>query len=40
MDAMWAIIFMGAAFVLMVFGFIVYDRLAKRSTRNPSSKSV
>ena len=37
MDAMWAIIFMGAAFALMGLGFIIYDALAKRSTRNASS---
>ena len=40
MDAMWAIIFMGAAFALMGFGFIAYDELAKRSNRKSSSKNA
>lgn len=40
MDAMWAIIFFGAVFILVGLGAIVYDNLAKRSARNPSSKST
>ncbi len=40
MDAMWAIIFMGAAFVLVALGFIIYDGYAKRSTKNSSSRNV
>jgi hypothetical protein len=40
MDAMWAIIFMGGVFILVGFGAIAYDELAKRSNRNPSSKKA
>jgi len=40
MDAMWAIVFFGAVFILVGLGAIVYDSLAKRSARSSSSKSV
>ena len=40
MASMWAIIFMGIVFILIAVGFIVYDLLAKRSAKKPSSKSA